>query len=115
MRHFSTPPRGKCDWTGGTEKVTADVPEDRQQAAPSHIAGPALQNLVFLDEDSPLAELYLELLKRAIDKERSNEAHPAFIKIIEQLSPEEAVLLFRFRGQRMAPRIPREFPYERLS
>jgi hypothetical protein len=43
--------------------------------------------------------LYLELLARAIDKERVGEAHPAFPKIIEALSPDEILLLRMIRGQ----------------
>jgi hypothetical protein len=34
-------------------------------------------------------------LTRAIDSERQKEAHPGFVKIIEQLSPREADFLMR--------------------
>ena len=33
------------------------------------------------------------MLTRAIDRERSNQAHPAFVKLIGQLCPDEALLL----------------------
>ena len=52
-----------------------------------------------MDDGNPLTELYLNLLARAIDKERCNEAHPAFVKIIEQLSPDEAMVMWHFQRQ----------------
>ena len=55
-------------------------------------------NLRFMEDENPLTELYLNLLARAIDKERCNEAHPAFIKIIEQMSPDEAMVLYVLNG-----------------
>ncbi len=75
------------------EQVRAKVPEDRQQEAAPSIALPILMDLRFMEDDNPLTELFLNLLARAIDKERCNEAHPAFVKIIEQLSPDEAMVI----------------------
>lgn len=83
------------------ERIRSDVPEERQiEAAPS-IAGPALLELRHMEDDNPITELYLNLLKRAIDRERANEAHPAFLKIIGQLSPDEAMLLHHLGAQRI--------------
>ena len=78
------------------DEVISRVPEARRVEAPPEIAGNILQSLTFLPEDNPLKELYLNLLARAIDRERQNEAHPAFVRIIDQLSPEEAMLLWRY-------------------
>lgn len=73
------------------------MPIERQiEAAPS-IAGPVLFALRFMEDDNPVTELFLNLLKRAIDRERVHEAHPAFPRIIEQLEPDEAVILFLMR------------------
>src|SRR5208337_3598331 len=73
------------------------VPEDRQQEAAPSIAIPILMDLRFMEDDNPLTELYLNLLARAIDKERCNEAHPAFAKIIGQMSPDEAMVMYVMR------------------
>jgi hypothetical protein len=78
------------------DRVRAKVPEDRQQEAAPSIALPILMDLRFMEDDNCLTELYLNLLARAIDKERSNEAHPAFVKIIEQISPDEALMMWLF-------------------
>ena len=81
------------------DRVRAKVPEDHQQEAAPSIALPILMDLRFMEDENPLTELYLNLLARAIDKERCNEAHPAFVKIIEQLSPDEAMVMYVLGGE----------------
>jgi hypothetical protein len=76
-------------------KVREGVPEERQIEAPTSLSGPIMDRLKYLEDDNYLTDLYVSLLQRAIDKERINEAHPAFFHIIEQLSPDEAFLLFK--------------------
>lgn len=77
------------------DKVREGVPEERQIEAPTSLSGPIMDRLKYLEETNYLTDLYISLLQRAIDKERINEAHPAFFHIIEQLSPDEALLLFK--------------------
>ena len=61
------------------ERVRRRVPEDRQiEAAPS-IAAPLPLSLRYMEDDNVLTELFLNLLTRAIDRERFGEAHPAFV------------------------------------
>jgi Abortive infection alpha len=76
-------------------KVREGVPEERQIEAPTSLSGPIMDRLKYLEDDNYLTDLYVSLLQKAIDKERINEAHPAFFHIIEQLSPDEAFLLFK--------------------
>lgn len=73
------------------------VPPERQIEARPEIAGPILENMRYLEESNPLARMYVNLLKRAIDRDRRREAHPAFIKILEQLSPEEISIVEKLR------------------
>lgn len=80
--------------TAWLEEVRDRVPETRQTEAPPRLAAPIIRNLMFLEYDDPLVALYQELLARAIDKDRQAEAHPAFVTIIEQISPEEALFLY---------------------
>ncbi|MDP2983711.1 MAG: Abi-alpha family protein [Candidatus Latescibacter sp.] len=81
------------------DQVRSQVPEESQTEASSSIAAPVLRALFFMDDGNPLTVLFLELLKRAIDKERLNEAHPSFVGIIEQLTPDEALILYILRGK----------------
>ncbi|NQU21410.1 MAG: DUF4393 domain-containing protein [Candidatus Nealsonbacteria bacterium] len=77
----------------GIEEAKSRVPEDRQIGAHPAIVMPVLERIGYEDDDSILREMYINLLARAIDRERVSEAHPAFAKIIEQLSPDEAWIL----------------------
>ncbi len=81
------------------EGVRNSVPEENQIEAPASLSGPIIERLKYLENDNYLTDLYLNLLSRAIDRERVNEAHPAFFHIIDQLSPDEAYFLFRLRDK----------------
>jgi Abortive infection alpha len=57
------------------------------------VAGPALQALRFAGDEAPLCEMFVNLLTTAMDKETALHAHPAFVEVIKQLSPDEAKVL----------------------
>lgn len=78
-------------------RVNEIVPEDRQINAHPLVSGPIIDALKYVESESLIAEMFENLLARAIDKERVNEAHPAFSKIISQLSPDEALILSLFK------------------
>ncbi|MUK51501.1 Abi-alpha family protein [Aliivibrio fischeri] len=69
------------------------VPEDDRISPPESLILPIADRLKYQEEENPLTDVYLNLLSRAMDKERIGEAHPAFINIINQLSPDEVLLL----------------------
>jgi hypothetical protein len=82
-----------------TVRAASDqVPPERQIEAPTSVAGPILESVRYLEPGSPLLTMYENLLARAMDRERVSEAHPAFPKVIEQLSPDEARLLYVIRN-----------------
>jgi hypothetical protein len=76
------------------------IPPDRIQTPEPTIAGPALEALRFAGKEETLRELYANLLATAMDRETAERAHPAFVVIIKQLSPDEAKIL------RLIPPIP---------
>lgn len=78
------------------KRINDKVPEAQQINAHPQISGPVMDNLKYVEECSIITEMFLNLLARAIDKERVNEAHPAFANIIGQLSPDEAKILYYF-------------------
>jgi hypothetical protein len=81
------------------EKAVSVVPPERRIPVEAAVAGPALLNLRFLEDGDPLAAMYVELLRCAVDRDRVRDANPAFVKIIEQLSPEEVLILNFLRGK----------------
>lgn len=96
-RLIATPIRAMGLWQDRTarwlERSIKGIPEERRiEPAPS-VAGPIMLELAFMEETNPLADLYVNLLARAMDRDRAKEVHPAFVKIIGQLSPIEVMLL----------------------
>lgn len=61
------------------------------------ISGTAFEGIKYLEEDSLLFDMFVELLSKAITKENASKAHPAFAQIINQLSPDEALMLTYFK------------------
>ena len=69
------------------------IPESQRIAPPIQILGPVLEGIKFEPAGSPLEEMFSELLSRSMDRERINEAHPAFPYLIRQLSSDEAEIM----------------------
>ncbi len=84
-------------WQRYLERVAQKVPDEKRIDAHPQLAGPVLEGLRYTEEGSLTAELFLNLLARAIDRDRVDEAHPAFASIIAQLSPDEALVLYHLR------------------
>lgn len=69
------------------------IPLEQIVEPKASIAGPALQGLAFTHEEANLKDMYLSLLATAMDGRVADEAHPAFVEIIKQLTSEEATLI----------------------
>jgi len=63
------------------------VPEDRRIEPVESITLQIVDRLKFQEDGSPITDMYLSLLARAMDKECVGEAHPAFVQIVSQLAP----------------------------
>ena len=75
------------------DRAIRQVPQQRLVAPMESIALPIAEKLRFQEATSPLTDLYVNLLSRAMDGERVGEAHPAFIGVITQLAPDEIVFI----------------------
>ena len=71
------------------------------------IAGKIFRDSEFDETETPIWEMWVQLLARACDKDRVGEAHPSFPWIISQLSSDEAKLLKSF-----VPLQPRSAPFQ---
>jgi hypothetical protein len=70
-----------------------EIPEDKRQPAHPSIAAPIIEQLRYHEEGESLSDMYMSLLKRALHKDTSHLAHPAYPKLIGQLAPDEALIL----------------------
>jgi Abortive infection alpha len=84
-------------WQKYLKRIAEQVPEERRIEAHTQVSVPVLEGLRYVDENNIIADLFVNLLARAIDQDRVSEAHPAFASIISQLSSDEAQIIFWLR------------------
>ena len=73
-----------------------NVPPENIVTPRPNVAGPALESLRYTGHESSLSDLYANLLAASMDKATAHGAHPAFVEIIKQLTPDEAKLIGLF-------------------
>lgn len=81
------------------DRIRNKVPEVRYQEAPPEVAGPAIQQMQYLDDTTVLWEMFEELLTSSIDVEAIAKVHPSFVHILSQLSRDEAVIVYHLRDR----------------
>lgn len=95
------------DWlaTALLRRLAAAKPEEIQ-SPPPYIAGQLLLQLQFCADQEQLRELYANLLASAMLHAEASAVHPAFVQVIQQLTPDEALLLHRIaqRGKNFSLR-----------
>lgn len=69
-----------------------NIPEEDIQPVAPEIGVPILEKLTYVSDEA-LSEMFLNLLAKGSEARTADEAHPAFIGIINSLSPEEARLI----------------------
>jgi hypothetical protein len=77
-------------------------PEDIVQPKPN-VAGPAIEALRYVGHEESLRDMYANLLASAMDKATALNAHPAFVEIIKQFTPDEAKLMAFLLEPRLFP------------
>ncbi len=65
------------------------VPKERIQAPDLDVAVPAIEAMRY----SKLRENYVNLVATAMDTATSGQAHPAYVEVLKQLTPDEALIL----------------------
>ncbi|MBX8489152.1 DUF4393 domain-containing protein [Pseudomonas cichorii] len=80
-----------------------DVPPEDIVPPKPNVAGPAIEALRYSGHEESLRDMYANLLATAMDKKTADGAHPAFVEIIKQLTPDEAKLVSFFMQHRPFP------------
>lgn len=73
--------------------VLQDIPSNNLKSPEPSLIGPALQGLAFSHEDNDLRRMYLNLIAASMDTSRVQNAHPAFVDVLRQITPFEAQLV----------------------
>ena len=79
------------------KKVSDRVINDELVEVHPKITGTIFENIKYLEEENILFNMFVELLVNAISKKNTSKAHPAFVQIINQLSPDEALMIYHFK------------------
>jgi hypothetical protein len=82
-----------------TEKLR-NVPVGKITTPNILVAGPVVESLRFAAGEETLGELYANLLATSIDSDTAKNAHPGFVEIIKNMSPDEARILYFFASDR---------------
>ncbi|MGE8189740.1 DUF4393 domain-containing protein [Pseudomonas sp. NPDC086278] len=80
-----------------------DVPTENIITPKPNVAGPAIEALRYTGHEESLSDMYANLLAAAMDKNTAGDAHPAFVEIIKQLTPDEAKLIDYFLTENTFP------------
>lgn len=74
------------------------IPENRRCQVPPRFSEPLILEALKTDDDPDLREMFENLLLKAMDKNSVEQAHPAFVRIIQEMAPDEAKL-FKHIGE----------------
>ncbi|MGH1429466.1 MAG: DUF4393 domain-containing protein [Arenicella sp.] len=74
-------------------KKLESVPPENIDTPDLSVAGPALESLKYVGHKESLSDMYASLLASSMNKETSSSAHPGFVEIIRNMSPDEAKIM----------------------
>lgn len=80
------------------EQRLKTIPADQVVAPSPSIAIPAITHIAMASDQPGHREIYAELLLKAIDARTKDMVHPSYVHVVEQLSPEEALLVTSLHG-----------------
>ncbi|EJL6437924.1 DUF4393 domain-containing protein [Vibrio cholerae] len=86
-------------------KKLESVPPENIQTPDLSVAGPALESLKYVGHKESLSDMYASLLASSMNKDTSSLAHPGFVEIIRNMSPDEAKIMKFLSSQGMQPYI----------
>lgn len=82
------------DFFSRMDEKLKSKPEDQIVFPPLHIVGPALEDVAkYYGDSEHCKEMFSNLIASSMDINKTDMAHPSFIKIIEQMSELDSALL----------------------
>ena len=78
------------------------IPEEKIVPVAPEVGVPIAERLAYV-QDEKLSDLYVRLLSKASAVETVGQAHPSFVNVINNLSPDEAIILETFGRVKAIP------------
>lgn len=86
------------DWLESKiRKRLAEIPTEYRVAPPQSIAVAAIGQIAVSHDAPAMRDLFAELLLKAMDSRTAGSVHPAYVSLLAQLSPEEALVLMSLK------------------
>lgn len=76
------------------KKIQSAVPLERRIPILPSLGGPILESLQYAGDGELVTELMLNLLAASMDGTRVGDVHPAFTRMVRDLAPDEAMILY---------------------
>lgn len=81
------------------ERISNEIPKESLIEASPNISIPTMQGLALNQDDTLIGEMFYNILKSSVDKDKQQFNSPAFPKILEQLTRDECVFLVLLNKQ----------------
>lgn len=85
------------DYKNSIAQDISKIPEENIKEPPLSIVGPALEASKYYIEEETLRKMFSNIISSSMDSRYSGTVHPAFVEIIKQLSPNDALILNHFK------------------
>lgn len=69
------------------------------------VVGPLLERYKYVYDNGDLSEMFINLLANAMDKNQLQKAHPSFVNLISEISPDEAKLIKTIATEHILPKL----------
>lgn len=81
------------------------TPPENIVAPPLQLVGPLIEKYKYVHDSEELSQMFVNLLANSMDKDTAQKAHPSFVNIISELSPDEARLLKTISTESILPKL----------
>ena len=75
-------------------RLDKEILLENQISPPAHILVPILEGMVYHEDNTSIQEMFYNLLVNSMDKTKQDLCHPAFPKILSQLSIDEIIIIY---------------------
>ena len=75
-------------------RLDKEILLENQISPPAHMLVPILEGMVYHEDNTPIQEMFYNLLVNSMDKTKQDFCHPAFPKILSQLSVDEMIYFY---------------------
>lgn len=81
------------------------IPPENIISPKLQIVGPLIEKYKYVHDSEELSDMFINLLASSMNKDTAQKAHPSFVNVISELSPDEARLLKTISNESVLPKL----------